>query len=85
MLIRLWRIYNLRVIHASFALLSHVFTIIYIIFKHFVGLTYWQDAQCQFPVFTVFYSENLLMEISSELDENLLELLLRQDEDKDQM
>ena len=53
-LIRLKRIYNFWVIHASFVILSHVFTINYIIFMHFVGLTYWQDVQCQFPVFAVF-------------------------------
>ena len=64
MLICLKRIYNFRVIHASFVILSHVFTVIYIIFMYFVGLTYCQDAQCQFPVFDVllfqkFTSENI--------------------------
>ena len=38
--IRVKRIYNFLVIHASFVMLSHVFTVIYIIFMHFVGLTY---------------------------------------------
>ena len=54
MLIRLKRINNFWVIHASFVILSHIFTINYIIFMHFVGLTYWQDAKCQFPVIAVF-------------------------------
>ena len=26
---------------------------------HFVGLTYWQDAQCQFPVFAVFVFQKI--------------------------
>ena len=39
-MIRLKRIYNFLVIHASFVILSHVFTVIYVIFMHFVGLTY---------------------------------------------
>ena len=26
----------------------------YIILRHFIGLTYWQDAQCQFPDFVLF-------------------------------
>ena len=43
-LIRLKRIYNFWVIHASFVILPHVLTVIYIIFMHFVRLTYWQDA-----------------------------------------
>ena len=54
MLIRFKRIYNFWVMHASFVLVSHVFTVIYIIFMHFIGLTYWQDAKCQFPVCAVF-------------------------------
>ena len=33
----------------------------YIIFMHFVGLTYWQDAQCQFPVFVLI----LLQKVTS--------------------
>ena len=33
----------------------------YIIFMHFVGLTYWQDAQCQFPV----YVQILLQKVTS--------------------
>ena len=40
MLIRVKRIYNFLVIHASFVILSHVFTDIYIIFMHFFVLTY---------------------------------------------
>ena len=65
MLICLKRIYNFWVIHASFVILPHVFTVIYIIymiFMHFGGLTYWQDVQCQFPVFVVF----LLQKVTSE-------------------
>ena len=33
----------------------------YIIFMYFVGLTYWQDAQCQFPVFVLI----LLQKVTS--------------------
>ena len=51
---RVKRIYNFSVIHANFVILSHVFTINYIIFMNFIGLTYWQDAKCQFPVFAIF-------------------------------
>ena len=34
----------------------------YIILRHFIELTYWQDAQCQFPVFVMF----LLQKVTSE-------------------
>ena len=41
----------------------HMFSLsYYIIFMHFVGLTYWQDAQCQFPVFVLI----LLQKVTSE-------------------
>ena len=38
--IRVKRIYNFLLIHASFVMLLHVSTILFIIFMHFVGLTY---------------------------------------------
>ena len=39
-LIRVKSIYNFLLIHASFVMLSHVFTIILHHFMHFFGLTY---------------------------------------------
>ena len=34
----------------------------YIIFMHFVRLTYWQDAQCQFPVFLLILLQKVTFE-----------------------
>ena len=74
--IRLKRIYNFLVIHASFVLLSHVFTVNYIIFMHFVRLTYWQDAKLSFCF------RNLLLEIFSERAANFYGFFTRQDDDR---
>ena len=81
-LIRVKCIYNFLVIHANFVMLSHVSIIISLYFYAFC----WTNllTTCPVPVSCFCYfciSENLLLEIFSELDENLRELFLRQDED----
>ena len=38
----------------------HMFLIsYYIILRNFIELTYWQDAQCQFPVFALFFLQKV--------------------------
>ena len=49
-------------IHASFVILSHIFTVNYVIFMHFDGLTYIQDAKYQFSVFAVFLFQKFTFE-----------------------
>ena len=54
MLIRVKRIYNFEW-YMLILWCCHMFLLSYhIIFMHFVGLTYRQDAQCQFPVSACF-------------------------------
>ena len=41
-------------------LCCHMFLLsYYIIFMHFVGLTCWQDAKCQFPIFVGFLFQKI--------------------------
>ena len=61
----------------------HMFLLSYfIIFRHFIGLTYWQDAQCQFPVFDVFYFRKSISGNISELHQNLRRFFIPHDEAK---
>ena len=54
-----WYVSNVSIIFEWSMLVlwyCHMFLIsIILFFMHFVGLTYWQDAQCQFPVFAIFF------------------------------
>ena len=80
-MIRLKRIYNFLVIHASLVILSHVFTVIYIIFMHFVGLTIDKMPSASFLFLLSFRFLKFTYGNISELDQNLRGLFFRQDED----
>ena len=42
-------------------LCCHMFLLsYYIIFRYFIGLIYWQDAQCQFPFFVLFLLQKVI-------------------------
>ena len=55
MLIRPKRIHNFCLCHAYIAPLLHVLLSLLYHFKSFSGLTYWQDAQCQFLFSACFW------------------------------
>ena len=52
--IRLKRIYNFWCSMMILCWLTHVLVALYIIFMHFLGLTYYKMPQCQFRVFYCF-------------------------------
>ena len=85
-----WYVSNVSIIfYCSMLILyqCHMFLLLYyIIFRHFIGQTYWQDARCQFLFFWCMFciSENPLEENSSELEENLRRIFLRHDVAGDQ-
>ena len=84
-MIRVKRIYNFLLIHASFVMLSHVSTIILHHFYAFCRTNLL--TRCLVPVscFCCFcISENLLLEIFSELDENLRRIFIRRKAPGDQ-
>ena len=85
MLICVKRIYNFLLIHASFVMLSHVFNIILHHFYAFCRTNLL--TRCLVPVscFCCFcISENLLLKIFSELDENLRRIFIRRKAPGDQ-
>ena len=79
-----WYVSNVSIIFEWSMLIlwcCHMFLLSYhIIFMHFFGLTYWQDAQCQFPVFTVFVFQKFTSENILGIGRKFTGIILCQDE-----
>ena len=84
-MIRVKRIYNFLLFHACFTSIPHVCTLLLYHFKAFYLTNLLTRCPVPLPCFCdAFVAEKLLLQIFSELHENLRGVFIRQDEARNQ-